>query len=116
MHLAVQGGNLEIIQVLLGNGFNINAKNSTGETPLFFSIRNGDLDLVDFLIFTGADVNAVDEFGNTPLHVAADYGNLEMVTYLLDKGSRNTTNSAGLVPLHLALEKCHFDITEVLSF
>ena len=73
--------NLEICQLLLDMGANIDAVNGYGETSLH---RCRDLEKVKFLVERGADVNARDNHGRTPLHLAK---NLEIIRVLIDHGA-----------------------------
>jgi ankyrin repeat protein len=60
---------LEIWELLLGKGAEINAKTSGGKTPLHYAAANKNLPLetLDWLIDHGADPSAKDSDGRTPL-------------------------------------------------
>lgn len=76
LHLAVENENLNIMQLLIENGANVNA-NTTGykQTPLMFASILGCYDLVVALIKSGADKNIKDEMGCTALDWAKNYKN-----------------------------------------
>jgi len=58
----------------LGAGFNIEAKDSDGKTPLHCAVVSGEADRVEVLVAAGADVTAtVDRSGNTLLHLALQH-------------------------------------------
>ncbi len=64
---------IDIAQLLLENGADVNAKNDTGWTPLLLLCRNNEInnleDIVKFFVENGADViNAKNKNGKTPLH------------------------------------------------
>ena len=61
----------------------LNARDSTGSTPLHESVKGGHLIVTKRLIDLEADVNATDN-GQTILHVAAIIGNEEAVKDILE--------------------------------
>ena len=70
-----------LMQLLLDNNANVNAKNDNGSTPLlhyaFFSSKHGeihDAQIVRILVEAKADVNSVNKFGNSALHLIASRG------------------------------------------
>ncbi|MDP3532762.1 MAG: ankyrin repeat domain-containing protein [Alphaproteobacteria bacterium] len=59
---------------LLAKGFDLESKNSKGETPLFYAIRNASLDprniqKIEALLDLGADVNTMDNDGHSILDI-----------------------------------------------
>jgi ankyrin repeat protein len=56
--LAAQHGNAGVIEPLLKNGADVNAKTSNGTTPLMFAAASGDVATVKTLLGHGADVKA----------------------------------------------------------
>jgi ankyrin repeat protein len=108
---AVILGHAEIIELLITNDADINAKDKYGRTPLeiadqlnhaeivdllrkygatetlLYAIRAGDIEKVRELIAQHADVNQRDENGWTPLHMAADKGELDIVKLLVANGA-----------------------------
>lgn len=64
------------IKNLLNSGFDVNARNTDGITPLIFVLKNNDnLEVARLLIENGADVNAPDAEGMTALLVAVSAAN-----------------------------------------
>ena len=55
----------------------VNAKDTKGNTPLFFAIRAGAPGFVRFLLKKGANVNERGEHGDTPLSVVLGYAQLD---------------------------------------
>ena len=56
---------MSLIQLLLKNGADANAKDISGKTPLFNIIFSFSTDLLDLLIKYGADINMRDKYGNS---------------------------------------------------
>jgi ankyrin repeat protein len=81
----------------------INAKDSSGYTPLIGAILRRNKDDIDSLIAKGADVTARDNRQRTPLHVAVVWGKMEVVELLIAKGADiNAKEEDGTTPLHEA--------------
>jgi ankyrin repeat protein len=94
---------LELVQVLLERGADINVRNKDGNTPLLQALNRPDLDrleVVQALLDGGADTNIQDNNRMSPLHFAASDGDLEFVQVLLERGADiNVRNKDGDTPL-----------------
>ncbi len=104
--LAALNGRLEIAQVFLDHGANMNAENDWGETPLHL-VSRGEYDSQEHgvgiarLLARSMDANAQDKSHSTPLHWAAFCGRLEITQMLLDHGANaNMKDDHGETPLH----------------
>lgn len=90
LHVAVAGGNLEIVRLLLENGAKVNAKNKEKLTPIWMFEDGEDETLVKIfrlLIAKGADVNVLNEDKASLLMMACFDDNLEAVKILLEAGA-----------------------------
>ena len=67
---AVQEGNIEAVKQHLAAGTDVNAKNTSGQTPLHYATFYGHKEIAELLIAKGADVNAKNDNGRTPLDLA----------------------------------------------
>ena len=104
LHLAVLKGNSEIVNLLLGNGAQIDivAKNKDKATPLHWAVFFQKKGMVSLLIESGANINALDVHGFTPtdtwnlvkLSVLNKPTQLELVKYILTVLSINGGVSA----------------------
>jgi ankyrin repeat protein len=106
-----------VVEALLARGAGVNARNSTGATPLHDAALAGNADLARLLIEKGAQVDARDgESGATPLHHAASWGRAAVVRLLLEKGADPTLrNKSGKTPLDLAREAPVDEVIEALT-
>jgi ankyrin repeat protein len=68
LHEAAFGGRKEIVELLISNGADVNAKHDGfGTTPLHRAAYRGHKEIVELLIGKGADVNAKNANGETPI-------------------------------------------------
>ncbi len=83
MQIAYQKGHTEIVELLIANGADGNAKGD-GQTPLHGAAYWGNKEIVELLIAKGADVNAKTNDGETPL----DYAKGEIADLLRKHGGK----------------------------
>lgn len=114
----------KIIEILIANGANVNAKNRDGKTPLHLAVAPTHWNLndtatkpilIDILIAKGADVNAKDNEGNTPLNLAlpgeyyskAGIARSKIIIKLSSAKNAdvNTKNNARHTPIHLTKKR-----------
>ena len=86
LHLAVDAGEVEIVDYLLSKGGELNDKTKFGFTPLHRSAWKGHLEMAKYLVDKGAVLNATDNTGKTPLDAATSK---EVREYLTDIGAKN---------------------------
>lgn len=98
LHFAVTRQNMEeIVEYLITNGADVNAKSFDGSTALHLRLY------AKRLIAAGADVNAKDNHGNTPLHYAYIHHIKDAAEPLINAGADvNAKNKDNSTPLHLA--------------
>ena len=119
LHAAAYHGDLEMVQVLLGYGVDVNALNDAGCTPLDFASRDGhrnDSRVVQLLIEHGADPNTrASRSGFAPLHRASEHGRFEVVRLLIDHGANvEVQDKYGRTPLNVASGDQREEILELL--
>jgi hypothetical protein len=119
LHAAAYYGDLEMAQVLLEYGVDVNAQNDAGCTPLDFASRDGhrnDSRVVQLLIDHGADPNTrASRSGFTPLHRASENGRIEVVRLLIEHGANvEMQDKYGRTPLNVASGDQRGEIKELL--
>jgi len=109
--------NVEIMQALIANGADVNARNRVRQTPVHEVLRcKIDDKLLQILLLAGADANATDELGLTPLHMAMGYSDVEVARMLLEHGADvNAENVQGLTPRDIAVVLGKQDLVNFLD-
>lgn len=135
LHTAVTEDQIETILNLIKRGFDVNARNGCGKTPLYLAVESQNYKISKLLLDCGADakdsslrmainsrninilklffeaigdVKAKDYNGYPLLHLAVECGNSHIVKLLTNDGADvNEVNKKNLcnMPLHLAIEK-----------
>ncbi|KAI5734694.1 hypothetical protein M8J77_009566 [Diaphorina citri] len=152
IHLALEHNDLELIEILLRKGADINVENNFGKTAfqlayemknfpaielflkygvnveqcvchenvkhggqlLLHLVRNGHQNAVKLILEKGANVHAKDQLCKTALDIAVEHGHLKIVEFLLDHGACVDSLQFIHSPLHLAIEKQHIAIVQLL--
>lgn len=87
LHWAVLGDNVEIVDLLLRHGANVQAVTRYGVPALHIACVNGNLAIVQRLLKAGADANTLLPGGQTVLMTAARTGNVDVIKALLIRGA-----------------------------
>ncbi len=121
LHSAASSGQPDIVEFLLANRAEVNAKDGAGMTPLHSAAHatptvSRDLKRVaELLLANNAEVDPKDKLGFTPLLLAAWSGDKELLELLLAKGADvNAKDDRGRSPLHAALATGHKNLVEIL--
>ncbi|GBN06654.1 Ankyrin-1 [Araneus ventricosus] len=115
LHYAAKGGRADVVQFLVTNGAEINAKTLNGTTPLHLAAEKGHYAVVEKLLWHGADINAVDSDGWTALSFAVTEGYLAISRLLLEKGAfADRTRNSFDSPINLAARFGHHELVEML--
>jgi len=114
LHFSARYGHLSVVEYLVDQKADINAKDNGGWTPLHYAAANGQLNVVEYLVNQKADINAKDVIRKTPLHWAAEKDHFSIVENLLHHGADFRDGIKGQNYLHWAVEKGHLGVVECL--
>ncbi|KAK2144436.1 hypothetical protein LSH36_757g00001 [Paralvinella palmiformis] len=116
LHLAVDLGHYDTVEVLLNANGDANIYDHNKETPLHIAVKKADHMMVKLLLSKGADPLIPDNKNNAALHIATLYGHLQMVRTLLkydadiyQKGQWET------VPPLIAAKEGHTHLVQLFS-
>ena len=84
LHYAAEYGHLEITELLLSNGANVNRRDDDKATPLHFAAIGGFEEVVVLLLANGAEVNASDKAKERPMDGAVFFGHMNVANVLKD--------------------------------
>ena len=118
LHYAAGYGYKEIVELLIAEGADVDAKTTTGGTPLFNAVGSHK-EITELLLAAGADVNAqvvpgphVFTVGDTAL----DFSGTSEIIDLIRKhgGMTGEEIRTGITPLHQAARDGHKETVELL--
>jgi ankyrin repeat protein len=109
-------GSLELVEILLDAGAQVNAKDKDGRTAIFkAAYYSSNLNILAKLINAGADIHAVGNNGMTCLIEAAGAGRAENVRLLLNKGAKvNARSNLNETALIHAAAGGHLEVVRLL--
>ncbi len=111
---AVRCRNLEILNLLIAAGVNLDTADHKGYTALSYASSAGQIELVKALLNGGAQAN-LGNHDEVPLHLAAENDYPEVVKTLLDGGADvNKAMTTGETPLFIASERGLTDMAGLL--
>jgi len=112
-------GRIDIIELLLDNGADLNIKDGDGNTALIWASICGQTDVVRLLLDRGAKMNIQNNSGNTALmRLSGRTGNpyINIVLLLLDRGAQiNIQNEDGENALTIASRLNNTDMVRLIE-
>jgi ankyrin repeat protein len=100
---ALVGKHIQVAEILLEHGANVDIRGPREQTPLHEAIAN--VGIVQSLLNKGTNVNCRQDDLRTPLHLAAYHGELKVAQVLVEqKADVDSQDNEGKTPLHLLLE------------
>lgn len=111
---AAENGLEHTVRFLLEAGADIDAREATGPTPLYWAVCSGHERIVKLLLQKGAAVDLTRD-GDTPLMKAAYWGHESLVEVLLENGAdTERRDSRGQTPLLTAIKSRQVSIVRLL--
>jgi ankyrin repeat protein len=105
---AVDGGNPELLTLLIEHKARFDQRDPYGAFPLHRASYNGMADIVEVLLDAGADPDARDFAYKTPAHVAAGGNHRDVVELLWKRGARmNASDVQASTPSQAAMRAGH---------
>uniref|UniRef100_A0A8D3D7J0 Transient receptor potential cation channel, subfamily A, member 1b n=1 Tax=Scophthalmus maximus TaxID=52904 RepID=A0A8D3D7J0_SCOMX len=95
----------------------LSEKDECGASPLHHAAAGGHVTVIQFItaVTDTQELNSCDEQGSVPLHWAVESNKAESCSALMDLGANpNILNMALLSPLHLAVNRGHNNLVELL--
>ena len=111
LEISIQGGNIEIINILLQYGANINKCDTRGRSLLIKAIIYENIDIVELLLEKGIRVMLKDRRTNLPIHFAAEINNTELLNLIIQINDVNSKNVFGETPIFNA---CNYNCIDNL--
>lgn len=115
--IAVETARIEIFNVLINHGADVNVTDNKGRGILHYAALYGRVEIIKEISNLNLDFNLRDEYSRrTPLHLAVKSGHLEVVIELLKNGANvdSETNYYRLTPLCIAASNGPIEIVKEL--
>ena len=128
MYTATEEGHLEVVELLIRHGADIN-RSPTGQvafelhianqTPLLVACMRNHEAIIRYLIQSGANVNVTSERGSSPFLAICQHNNAELARLLIRHGAQYDVEARNLYDgkingLIVAAESGSFDILKLL--
>ncbi|XP_044726605.1 putative ankyrin repeat protein RF_0381 isoform X3 [Chrysoperla carnea] len=115
LHMSARRKNVEICEMLLNKGVDVDAVDCDGLTALHMATLEGSNDIVKLLLERGAKVDSKTKCNITPLHFSALNGSQEiMETLLKSSADINFRTIGGDTALHIASKEGHVKVVTTL--
>jgi cytohesin len=118
LHEAASWGHMEIAELLIDNGADVNVKSGFGHTPLHWAagnwaaseeVNDEGRQVAELLIAKGADVNAKTDNGRTPLDFAIQFKKPETADLLRKHGGKTGEWLKAGESIHIAARVGHIE-------
>lgn len=107
LHVAARLSDLDLVEVCMGHGVEVDPANAQGEMPLHLAAE-AELPVVRLLVELGARLNEADGQGEVPLIRACRRGNAQVARYLVEmRADTDLTTPLGDTPVQIAQRLGH---------
>ena len=108
-------GHVEIFNLLLKNGANVDEQSEDGHSALHMAAQNGHESVCMLLLDNSVDINKQDNYGFASLHLAAQNGEMNVCKFLVQKNAlKDIQDDVGCTPLMAAAVCGQTEICEYL--
>lgn len=115
LHQAGKYQKLNIMNLLLDLGAEVNASQGSGWTPLSFCAKDSLLPACQLLLDRGANLHHANESGWNATHCAADTGQVDALRLFMGAGADiHAVNVKGFTALHVAARNGHLECVKLL--
>ncbi|EAY19812.1 ankyrin repeat protein, putative [Trichomonas vaginalis G3] len=115
LHLASINNMIEIAEMLISHGADINAKDLDGCTPLHLASKKNMFEMAEMLILNGADIESRDNHMFTPLHHSANNNSIEVFETLIFYGADiNAVNEYMKTALMMSLLLNYDELSKII--
>lgn len=105
----------ELVEYLIENGADIEARSDGQWTPLHSQAYGGHKDGVEVLLAHGADIEAKHAYDITPLISSIRWDRIEVAKLLIEKGANvDATNTLGRTPLIISATEGYYELAKTL--
>lgn len=115
LHMAARANNADQVLALIEEGFDPEALNPGGFSPLHRAAYPGYIEAAQALLSKGANPDVRDRSGVTPIDIAASNGHDDFIKYLVKAGATvDMADYSGKTPLHTAALAGKFSTVQTL--
>jgi len=110
--------NIEILEILIKTGPNIEAKGVANVTAIGYAVIKKNIKMIKFLVNYGANVNVVDDYGAHVIYwcVHKEVHDIEILKFLVEHGADVCFKNYGISILdHAKYNKCSDEIINFLE-
>lgn len=110
---AAVSNKLDVVELLVNLGADVNAMSDTGSTPIRSSCYMTNTEVVKFLADNGGDLEMPNQNGGTCLINSVQ--DTDLCKFLIERGVNvNAHDSSGNIALHYAIKEGHFRTVQIL--
>ena len=107
---------IDVMELLVRHGADVNARMKSGETPMMAAIDRGNTpEIIEWLLDNGTDIETMEHHGGTALIRAGWHNDPKVMFILIDHGANvRAKDEYGYTVLHTAMARHQLDTIEML--